>query len=48
MWNQVVSLLTGMTSKRLQRLGGVYVIDPKNDRIIYDARPERSVSSAHA
>ena len=48
MWNQVVSLLTGITSKRLKGLGGVYVFDPKNNRVVYEDRPAKTAGSAHA
>lgn len=38
MWTQIVTLLTGLSPKRLANLGGVYVIDPSDESILMDTR----------
>jgi hypothetical protein len=35
-WEQVVQLLTGLSSEQLQRLGGFRFVDPADSEVLYE------------
>lgn len=36
-WDQVITLLTSMSLKKLNQVGGFVVVDPSTDQILYDS-----------
>ena len=36
-WDQVITLLTGMSVKKLNQVGGFVVVDPSTDQILHDS-----------
>jgi hypothetical protein len=36
-WDHVITLLTGMSLNKLNRIGGFVIVDPSMDQILYDS-----------